>query len=91
VAGGSFAGPADVRWPLIVLLIAVGTVAIFWTLQLVWRLHGVWRIRRAGPRPLLATRHRIWRDVHSEEPTDLRWGRAARRRFPRRRLNSLKS
>jgi hypothetical protein len=63
-----------VRWPLIVLLIAGGTVAIFWTLQLVWRLHGVWRIRRAGPRPLLATRHRIWHEVHTEDANDLRYG-----------------
>lgn len=61
-------------WPLIVLLIAAGTVAIFWTLQLVWRLHGVWRIRRAGPRPLLATRHRIWHEVHTAEANDLRYG-----------------
>jgi hypothetical protein len=67
-------GPADVRWPLIVLLIAAGSVAIFWTLHVVWRLHGVWRIRRAGPRPLLATRHRIWHEVHTAEANDLRYG-----------------
>jgi len=63
-----------VRWPLIVLLIAAGSVAIFWTLQLVWRIHGVWRIHRAGPRPLLATRHRIWHEVHTEEANELRYG-----------------
>jgi hypothetical protein len=74
VPGGRFARPADVRWPLIVLLIAAGSVAIFWALQLVWRLHGVWRIRRAGPRPLLATRHRIWHEVHTAEANDLRYG-----------------
>lgn len=62
------------RWPLIVLLIAAGAVAIFWTFHLVWRLHGVWRIRRAGPRPLLATRHRIWHEVHGEQANDLRYG-----------------
>ena len=62
------------RWPLIVLLIAGGTVAIFWTLHLVWHLHGVWRIRRAGPRPLLATRHRVWHDIHTDEANDLRYG-----------------
>ena len=62
------------RWPLIVLLIAGGTVAIFWTLHLVWHLHSVWRIRRAGPRPLLATRHRVWHDIHTEEANDLRYG-----------------
>ena len=62
------------RWPLIVLLIAGGTVAIFWTLRLVWHLHSVWRIRRAGPRPLLATRHRVWHDIHTDEANDLRYG-----------------
>ena len=62
------------RWPLIVLLIAGGTVAIFWTLHLVWHLHSVWRIRRAGPRPLLATRHRVWHDIHTDEANDLRYG-----------------
>ena len=70
------------RWPLIVLLIAAGSVAIVWTLQLVRRLHGVWRIRRAGPRPLLATRHRIWRDIHTEEANDLRYGPGGRASVP---------
>jgi len=63
-----------VRWPLIVLLIAGGTVAIFWTLRLVWHLHSVWRIHRAGPRPLLATRHRVWHDIHTDEANDMRYG-----------------
>lgn len=62
------------RLPLIVLLIVGGSVAIFWTLHLVWRLHGVWRIHRAGKRPLLATRHRIWQDIDEDEVTDLRYG-----------------
>ena len=61
-------------WPLLIVLIAAGVVAIFWTLHLVWRLYGVWRIHRAGPRPLLATRHRIWHDLHTEEANDLRYG-----------------
>jgi hypothetical protein len=63
-----------VPWPLVIVLIIAGTVAIFWTLHLVWRLHGVWRIHRAGPRPLLATRHRVWHDVHTDEANDLRYG-----------------
>ena len=61
-------------WPLILVLVVAGTVAAFWTLHLVWRLHGVWRIRRAGPRPILATRHRIWHEVHAREASDLRFG-----------------
>jgi len=63
-----------VSWPVITILVAAGTVAAFWILHLYWRLHGVWRIRRAGPRPLLATRHRIWHDIHTEEANDLRYG-----------------
>ena len=62
------------RLPLILLLVAGGIVAIFWTLHLVWRLHGVWRIHRAGKRPLLATRHRIWHDIEKDEANDLRYG-----------------
>ena len=61
-------------WPFVIAFIAAGAVAIFWTLHLVWRVHGVWRIHRAGPRPLLATRHRIWHDIHSEQANDLRYG-----------------
>jgi hypothetical protein len=63
-----------VSWWVILLVIAGGTVAIFWTLHLVWRVHGVWRIHRAGPRPLLATRHRIWHHIDREEANDFRYG-----------------
>jgi len=63
-----------VSWPLVIVAIVAGAVAIFWMLHLVWRLHGVWRFHRAGPRPLLATRHRIWHDIHTEEANDLRYG-----------------
>ena len=61
-------------WPFVIAFIAAGAVAIFWTLHLVWRVHSVWRIHQAGPRPLLATRHRIWHDIHSEQANDLRYG-----------------
>ena len=61
-------------WPLVIVFIVAGTIAIFWTLHLIWRLHGVWRIHRAGPRPLLATRHRIWHEVDTEEANELRYG-----------------
>lgn len=39
-----------------------------------WRVHGAWRIWRAGPRPLLATRHRLWREPTTADLTDLRYG-----------------
>jgi hypothetical protein len=61
-------------WPVVVALIVLGIVAAFWILHLAWHLHGVWRIRRAGPRPLLATRHSIWRHPASADSIDLRFG-----------------
>ena len=38
-------------------------------LSLIWRGIGAYRIRRAGPRPLRASRHRLWRDPN-DEPLD---------------------
>ena len=49
-------------------------VCIATLVRLTWRLHGQWKIRRAGPRRLLATRHRIWREPTVAESTDLRYG-----------------
>jgi hypothetical protein len=69
-------------WPLVVALVVAGAVATFWTLHLVWRLHGVWRIRRAGPRPILAQRHRIWHEVRSAEANDLRFGPGGEAHLP---------
>jgi hypothetical protein len=63
-----------VTWWGILVAIGAGTLAVSWTLHIVWRLHGVWRIRRAGPRPLLATRHRIWHEADREHANDLRYG-----------------
>jgi len=57
------------------LATAVAGIAIAWMLLLfVWRVHGQWRIRRAGPRRLVATRHRIWRHPSSSDLADLRFG-----------------
>ena len=50
-----------------------------WTVYLVWHLRGRWKIRRAGPRRLIAVRHRIWR-----EPTSAEAGRSAFRSWRRR-------
>jgi len=57
-------------------LLAAGLSVIVVTgmLRLGWRLHGHWRIRRAGPRRLLATRHRIWPEPSLAESADLRYG-----------------
>ena len=58
-----------------VLLFAVaGAVAVVAAVHLLWRLDGIRRIRRAGPRLLLATRHRIWREPTLADLSDLRFG-----------------
>lgn len=65
------------NWPLLVLWVVVaaaGTLAAIAVVRLGWHVHGRWKIRRAGPRRLLATRHRIWREPSSEDLRDLRFG-----------------
>ena len=58
----------------ICLYVALG-VAVAWAgTRGVWRLHGAWKIRRAGPRRLLATRHRLWREPSERDLIDLRYG-----------------
>jgi hypothetical protein len=66
-----------VDWPEFlgyVALAAVGSVAVVAGVFVVWHLRGRWRIRRAGPRRLVAIRHRIWREPAPVEATDLRFG-----------------
>jgi hypothetical protein len=58
----------------IVLLVVGGAVAVFAAVHLLWRLDGMRRIRRAGPRLLLAARHRIWREPTLADLSDLRHG-----------------
>lgn len=57
-----------------VVVAGLGFVAALAIVHLVWRLHGQWKIRRAGPRRLLATRHRLWREPSHAESADLRFG-----------------
>jgi hypothetical protein len=60
---------------LIYLIVAVaGLTAATAGLRAGWYLHGRWRIRRAGRRPLLAVRHRVWREPLAAELEDLRYG-----------------
>jgi hypothetical protein len=56
------------------LLVALGTAAVVGAVHLLWRLDGIRRIRRAGPRLLQATRHRIWREPALRDLADLRFG-----------------
>jgi hypothetical protein len=54
---------------------AIAGIAVTWRLlHVVWRVHGEWRIRRAGPRRLVATRHRVWREPTAADLEDLRFG-----------------
>jgi hypothetical protein len=58
----------------LILLVFVGAIAVVLSatfLRLGWLAVGAYRIRRAGPRPLSATRHTIWRDPGAVEALDL--------------------
>ena len=57
-----------------VLLALAGAVGVFAAVHLLWRLDGIRRIRRAGPRLLQATRHRVWREPTLADLSDLRFG-----------------
>jgi hypothetical protein len=72
-----FASPGEMTWTTAVWWTAVAiasVVAVSVLLRVVWRVHGQWRIRRAGPRTLIATRHRLWREPSRRDLTDLRYG-----------------
>src|SRR5215204_2077051 len=61
----------------VLLWVAVGagvTLLIVLSLRAAWLVRGAYRIRRAGPRPLLATHHTIWRDPGAVESLDLSGG-----------------
>ena len=67
------------EWTAIAAAVAVGvTVAV----RLVWHGIGVYRIRRAGPRGLRASRHRIWRDPGPIDRLDLVGGPGGREGAP---------
>jgi hypothetical protein len=57
-----------------VLIAIVGTAAVVAAVHLAWRLDGIRRIRRAGPRRLSASRHRLWRELAPADLADLRFG-----------------
>jgi hypothetical protein len=52
----------------------VAAVLGSWLLRGIWRARGLYRIRRAGPRGLTASRHRLWRGVADVERLDLTIG-----------------
>ena len=59
---------ATVLW--LGLGVVVAVVAVL-ALRAGWLVQGTYRIRRAGPRPLLATHHTLWRDPGDVASLDL--------------------
>ena len=70
------------EWVALIAGIGVGGLVAFWLLHLAWRLRSEWRIRRAGPRRLFATRHRIRTDPRGSGADDLRFGPGGRQSTP---------
>ncbi len=62
--------------------IAIGIAAGYVVLLLFWRVLGAYKVRRAGPRPLFAARHRLWRDPGDVEHLDLAAGPGGRDYIP---------
>jgi len=56
------------------LAIVAGTLVVAAVLRLVWLALGAYRIRRAGPRPLFAAEHSLWRDPGDVAALDLSLG-----------------
>jgi len=61
-----------VVWWAAMAIVAITSASVL--LRVAWRVHGRWRIRRAGPRRLIATRHRLWREPSDADLADLRFG-----------------
>ena len=53
------------------LLSIAGITVGFYTVHFAWDTFGAWKIRRAGPRPLTAVRHVLWRDPGNVAALDL--------------------
>src|SRR5881392_2374857 len=63
-------------WVLAALLFGYGVLRLF------WHALGVYKVRRAGPRPLAAARHVLWRDPGDVERLDLVSGPGGRDCMP---------
>lgn len=64
------------------MAVIAGVFALALAVRGVWRIRGLYRIHRAGPRPLRAKHHRIWRDPGPAERRDLVYGPGGRRTVP---------
>ena len=58
--------------------VAIGYVVV----RLTWYVLSQWRIRRAGPRRLLATRHRIWHHPEATPTDAMRFGPGGKESIP---------
>ena len=67
---------ARLMW--ILLWSAVGVGGGYAIVRLTWYVASQWQIRRAGPRRLLATRHRIWDHPEATADQALRFGPGGR-------------
>jgi hypothetical protein len=56
---------------LYIVVAIVGTVVTIACVRVIWLAVGAYRINRAGPRPLFASRHAIWRDPGDVAALDL--------------------
>ena len=60
---------------MVYIVVAVaGTVLVYLCLRFLWRAIGYYKVRKAGPRPLIGVRHRLWRDPGHVERLDLAAG-----------------
>src|SRR3954463_7034511 len=62
--------------------IAAGIAGGYLVLRAFWWLKSGYQLRRAGPRPFLAGRHRLWRDPGEIERLDMVAGPGGRGMFP---------
>jgi hypothetical protein len=60
------------------ILVAAGIFVAWTVLHGYWRGMGIYLVRRAGPRPLRASRHRLWRDPGKVDALDLAGGPGGR-------------
>jgi hypothetical protein len=66
-----------VDWGAVAAYVATGlagALALVGLVRLGWRVRSEWQLRKAGPRRLIASRHRIWRDPGIPTVSDLKFG-----------------
>ena len=61
---------------------AIGIGGGYVLLQLFWKALGAYKVRKAGPRPLFAARHRLWRDPGAVAGLDMTAGPGGREHLP---------